>query len=164
MQGSYLVVTDRGGHLHDALRLVSQIGSNPKALVTTFGPDVDYLKKNEALKDCEILTLPMAFSWWGKFRFFNPFLFLIQITKALFHFLSVRPDYVISTGATAVVPFCYIARVLGAKIIHVENLAQVVNPSVAGRFLYPIASHFFVQWPDLLKAYGSKAEYAGNIV
>lgn len=164
MRHSYVIVTDRGGHLHDALRLVHQVGAPPTAIVTTFGPDVDYLKNATKNTTQEIYTLPMAFSWLGKRRLFNPILFLVQVFRCIHYARKIRPEYVISTGATAVVVFCYVARCFGAQIVHIENLAQVENPSVTGRLLYPICSHFFVQWPDLLKAFGPKATYAGNIV
>ena len=164
MPNNFIIVTDRGGHLHDALRLVSQMGVTPQALITTFGPDVDYLTRTEKLKDCKIYSVPLAFFWIGKKRIFNPFIFLSQVFKSVLILMKMRPEFVISTGATTTVIPCYLARCLGSQIIHIENLAQVVNPSIAGRLLYPIATHFFVQWPDLLKRYGEKAIYAGNIV
>jgi len=158
----FVVITDRGGHLHDALRLLDQMQVGPQALITTFGPDVAGLRARGF--GSPILSIPQSFSWTGKFRWFNPFKFFTQFALSVFYAIRLRPRAVISTGAGNVVLFCYLAWALGAKIYHVDNLAQVVHPSIAGRALYPIASGFYVQWKDLLKCYGPKAQYQGWVL
>lgn len=159
-----LVVTDRGGHLHDALRLVGQMAVQPDVLVTTEGPDVEFLKNNPVLKRTELETVPQAFFWRGKKRIWSPLRFGILLVKSLGIVIRHRPENVISTGASNVILVCLFAKLLGATLVHVENLAQVRNASVTGRALYPFADHFFVQWKDLLSAYGPKAKYAGWVV
>jgi UDP-N-acetylglucosamine:LPS N-acetylglucosamine transferase len=160
-----VVITDRGGHLHDMLRLVDQLGVPPQALITTIGPDVSYLQKSSPrLETTEIISVPQSFSWIGKRRVWNPWLFLRLLFLSVSHAMRLQPKFVVSTGASNVVFFCYCAHILGAKIFHIENLAQVVNPSVTGRILYPIARGFYVQWEELLKQYGPKAEYKGWVL
>jgi beta-1,4-N-acetylglucosaminyltransferase len=160
-----VVVTDRGGHLHDMLRLLDQLQIKPDSLITTLGPDVSYLRENsEALKATELLCFPQAFTWFKKTRLWNPFQFLELLFLSLRYVLRLRPTAVISTGASNVVPFCYFAWLTGAKIYHVENLAQVVNPSITGRLLYPICEGFYVQWEELLGRYGRKAQYKGWVL
>lgn len=159
-----LVVTDRGGHLHDALRLLGQMELCPHVLVTTEGPDVEYLKKNPQFQSSEIFTVPQSFFWIGKKRIWSPLRFLKLLFRSLFIVLRCRPEVVVSTGATNVVYTCLFAKLFGATLVHVENLAQVKNASVTGRILYPFADHFFVQWKDLLKQYGPKAQFAGWVV
>lgn len=161
-QTGFVVVTDRGGHLHDALRLLDQMGLWPQALVTTYGPDVEHLR--QTLGGGEVASVPMAFSWWGKRRFFNPFKLVAQAVVSLRHAARLRPRAVVSTGASDVVLFCYAAWLFGARIYHIENLAQVVHPSITGRLLYPISTGFFVQWEELLKCFGPKAEYVGWVL
>jgi len=160
----YVLITDRGGHLHDALRLVDQMGVAPAALLTTIGPDVDFLRKAAPFAQTELVSFPQAFSWMGKRRFFNPLKFIYLVFLLGYHAVRLRPRYVVSTGASNVVLFCYFSWIFGAKIVHIENLAQVVNPSVTGRMLYPIAAHFFVQWEELLKCYGPKAQFKGWVL
>lgn len=159
-----VVVTDRGGHLHDALRLIDQMAMVPEVLITTNGPDVAYLSKTKELKGCRIVCVPLFFSWIGKQRFFNPLKLVYQTALSFFLALRFRPKFVISTGASDVVPFCYFAWMLGAKIYHIENLAQVVNASVTGRMLYPICTQLFVQWEDLKSRFGAKAVYQGWVL
>lgn len=163
-KNKFVLITDRGGHLHDALRLLEQMQVAPRALITTVGPDVDYLKESEEVAGSEIISFPQAFSWFGKVRFWNPLRFLGQVALAFFAALRLRPHVVISFGAANVVPFCYFAKFFGARIYHVENLAQVVNKSVTGRLLYPICTALFVQWEELLKEYGPKARYEGWVL
>jgi UDP-N-acetylglucosamine:LPS N-acetylglucosamine transferase len=163
-QPGFVVVTDRGGHLHDALRLLDQLKISPEALITTVGPDVAFLKKDPAFQNSKVLSVPQGFSWVGKRRLWNPFKLLYQGFLAFWFALRLRPKVVISTGASNVVLFCYFARLFGGKIYHIENLAQVVNPSLTGRMLYPICVALYVQWRELLPCYGAKARYEGWVL
>lgn len=79
--------------------------------------------------------------------------------------LKERPDVVISTGGGEIaVPFCYAGKLLGAKVILIETLTRITTRSGAGRFVYPIADLFLVQWETLLTKYGRKAQYWGNVI
>jgi len=74
-----------------------------------------------------------------------------------------KPDVVLSTGAAAAVPLCYAAKIIGAKLIFVETLAAVSKPSLSGRFVYPLADLFVVQWKKLLGHY-KRAIYGGPLI
>lgn len=157
-------VCDRGGHLHDSLKLLEQLELTPAFLLTTPGPDVTALRKDPRFSNCRMRQVPQSFTWFGKKRIFDPFKCFITVTKSFYFVLKVRPKFVISTGAFNVVPFCLFAKLLGAKLIYIENLAQVKHASVTGKLLYPWADYFFVQWRDLLLQYGSKAKYSGWVL
>jgi len=76
-----------------------------------------------------------------------------------------RPDVVISTGGGEIaIPFCYAGKLLGARVILIETLTRTTTKSAAGRFIYPIADLFLVQWESLLKLYGQKAQYWGKVI
>jgi UDP-N-acetylglucosamine:LPS N-acetylglucosamine transferase len=94
----------------------------------------------------------------------NPLKLLLNFLQALWVVLRERPGVVITTGAGVVVPLCYFAKLLGAKIIYIESLARIDSRSLSGLLLYPIADLFFVQWRQLLGKYGSKARYGGKVV
>jgi len=90
---------------------------------------------------------------------------LKTIFIALRILLKERPDVVISTGGGEIaVPFCYVAKLLGAKVILIETLTRITTKSAAGRLIYPIADLFLVQWEPLLKKYGKKAQYWGKVI
>ncbi|MFO7995583.1 MAG: PssD/Cps14F family polysaccharide biosynthesis glycosyltransferase [Dehalococcoidia bacterium] len=90
---------------------------------------------------------------------------LKTIFIALRILIKERPDVVISTGGGEIaVPFCYAGKVVGAKVIFIETLARITTKSAAGKLIYPIADLFLVQWEPLLKKYGMKAQYWGNVL
>ncbi|MCB0404695.1 MAG: hypothetical protein KDD51_07890 [Bdellovibrionales bacterium] len=160
----FAVVTDRGGHLHNAVMLLRQMGLVPQHLVTTYGPDVASMGQFSELKGTERHWVPYLFSWAGKRRYLNPVKSVLHIFVSLVCAWRTRPRVVVSVGATNVVFYCYWARLFGARVYHVECMNQVYSKSVTGKLLYPIAEKVFVQWPELLKLYGKKAEYAGWVL
>jgi UDP-N-acetylglucosamine:LPS N-acetylglucosamine transferase len=159
-QRGFALVTDRGGHLHNALMLVEGLGVQPETIVTTYGPELGTLRSGES----RVFLIPYVFSWFGKRRVFNPFKLLYHTALTFVLAARVRPRWVISTGASDVVIFCYWAKLFGAQVYHVECMNQVVSRSVTGKLLYPIADAVFVQWEELLKLYGPKARYAGWVL
>lgn len=156
----WVVVTDRGGHLHNAQMLLEQLRAVPRAVLTTKGPDLASFGDGSF----EVYRIPYLFSWWGKRRILNPLKSFWATLRAGWLAMRLRPARVVSLGATDVVPFCFWARLLGAEIIHVECMNQVRNASIAGRALYPICKALYVQWPELLSAYGPKARYRGWVL
>lgn len=76
---------------------------------------------------------------------------------------QLRPRAVVTTGAGIAVPFCYVGRLFGARIIFVESLARVTEPSLTARLVHPVAHRFFVQWPTLRDRF-RKAEYEGSLL
>jgi UDP-N-acetylglucosamine:LPS N-acetylglucosamine transferase len=67
----------------------------------------------------------------------DPFKLLLNFFQSLEIFLKEKPDLVITTGAGVVIPFCYIAKFFGSKIIFIESLAAVFKPSFSGRIIHP---------------------------
>jgi beta-1,4-N-acetylglucosaminyltransferase len=155
-----VLITDRGGHLSNALEMVNAMTITPDSIVTTYGPDIQALRKAADA----VYSVPYLFSWWGKRRFLNPWGILRHILKSFSLAFELRPRAVISLGATNVVFFCYFARVLGARVFHVECMNQVENPSITGKLLYPIADEVLVQWESLLSKFGPKARYEGWVL
>lgn len=76
--------------------------------------------------------------------------------------LKERPDLIISSGAAVAVPFFYIGKILGAKLIYIEVFDRIDKPTVTGKLVYPIADKFIVQWEEQKKVY-PKAINLGSI-
>lgn len=74
-----------------------------------------------------------------------------------------RPNVVISTGAAAGCLACFVARLLGAKIVWVDSITNVRRISLSGRMVRPIADLFLVQWPDLTERYEG-TEFVGAVI
>lgn len=76
--------------------------------------------------------------------------------------LKEKPDLIISSGAAVAVPFFYIGKILGAKLIYIEVFDRIDKPTVTGKLVYPIANKFIVQWEEQKKVY-PKAINLGSI-
>jgi len=77
--------------------------------------------------------------------------------------LKERPDVVISTGAAAGCMVCFLARVLGARIVWLDSITNVERISLSGRMVRHIAGLFLVQWPELAAKYPN-VEYLGTVI
>lgn len=75
---------------------------------------------------------------------------------------QVQPKAVLTTGAGIAVPFAWVARLRGARIVYVESLARIDAPSLTYRLIAPIASRLYVQWPELADTL-PRAHFAGNV-
>jgi UDP-N-acetylglucosamine:LPS N-acetylglucosamine transferase len=73
-----------------------------------------------------------------------------------------RPDLIISSGAAVAVPFFYIGKLFGAKLIYIEVFDRIDKTTLTGRLVYPITDKFIVQWEEQKKVY-SKAVNLGSI-
>lgn len=63
--------------------------------------------------------------------------------------VQLRPSMVITTGALPGL-FCLIAaRLLGARTVWIDSIANSDQPSLSGRFARPFAHEWFTQWQHL---------------
>ena len=81
----------------------------------------------------------------------NPLYFLITFFQSFSIFLKETPDIIVTTGGGIGIPMCYLGKFLEKKIVFIESLSRVINPSLTGKFLYPISDLFLVQWKFLIK-------------
>ena len=73
-----------------------------------------------------------------------------------------KPDILVSSGAAVAVPFFYLGKLFGKKLIYIEVFDRVDKPTLTGRLVYPITDQFIVQWEEQLKVY-PKAINLGSI-
>ena len=72
-------------------------------------------------------------------------------------FLAIRvlkkekPDLIISSGAAVAVPFFYLGKMMGAKLIYIEVFDRIDKPTMTGKMVYPIVDKFIVQWEEMKK-------------
>lgn len=74
----------------------------------------------------------------------------------------LRPRVIVTTGAGVAVPFCWIGRLRGARVVYVESLSRIDGPSLSCRLIAPVASRVYAQWPELAEAY-PRARYVGSV-
>lgn len=94
----------------------------------------------------------------------DPIAMIKAFGRILRIFRQEKPDLVLSTGSEIALPAFLAGKFFGATTIFVESWCRVTTRSMTGRLVYPIADHFFVQWPHLLDEYGGKAEFQGAVV
>lgn len=76
---------------------------------------------------------------------------------------SLRPSAIVTTGAGVAVPFAWVGRLLGARVVYVESLSRIDKPSLSCRLVRPVAGRVYVQWPELAGALRG-ARYAGSVL
>ena len=65
------------------------------------------------------------------------------------HILKARPDVVISTGAAPGLFGIMFGRLLGAKTIWIDSIANAETVSMSGRIATRVANIVLTQWPHL---------------
>lgn len=79
---------------------------------------------------------------------------LLMALQVGWQVLRLRPDVVISTGAAPGYFAVVFGRLLGARTIWVDSIANAEELSLAGRKVRRWASHWLTQWPELARADG----------
>ena len=59
-----------------------------------------------------------------------------------------KPDLIISSGAAVAVPFFYLGKLMGKKLIYIEVYDRIDKATLTGRLVYPIVDCFIVQWEE----------------
>lgn len=146
------LVCSKGGHLEEMVQLMDAFSGHNCFIVThksDIKPDINkkyYIKFENGIIASRVMVL-------------YTFVEAIKILS------KEKPDMIVTTGSGVVaIPFCYVGKILRIKIIYIESLARIETPSAGGKFVYPIADLFLVQWRPLLKIYGKKAKYWGKII
>jgi len=88
---------------------------------------------------------------------------ILVLMRCIGVILRERPNVVISTGAAVGCIVCYLGKLLGAKVIWIDSIANVEWISLSGRMVRHIADLFLVQWPELAERY-SNVEYVGAAI
>ena len=73
-----------------------------------------------------------------------------------------KPDIIISSGAAVAVPFFWLGKLRGSKLIYIEIFDRIDKPAMSGKMVYSIADKFIVQWEEMKKVY-PKAINLGSI-
>jgi hypothetical protein len=145
-----LLVCSSGGHLQQMLALQPTWERYSHVWVTFDKSDVQSLLSNERVvfahsptnRSLKNLARNLVLAW-----------------RTL---RTVRPRVVLSTGAGVAVPFAWLGRLFGARIVYVESFTRVEGLSLSGRLVRPVAHRLYVQWPELAQSVSS-AEYPGNV-
>lgn len=75
---------------------------------------------------------------------------------------ATRPSVILTTGAGVAVPFTWVGRLRGARVVYVESLTRIDGPSLSCRLIAPVAARIYGQWPEFAEAV-PRARYLGNV-
>ena len=146
-----LLACSSGGHLMQLMALRPAWHDLDRVWVTFDKSDVHSLLRDEAVV---FAYGPTNRSLWNLVR--NLILAWRVIGR-------VRPRVVLTTGAGVAVPFAWVGRLRGARVLFVESLTRIEGPSMSCRMIAPVAERVYVQWPELAERY-PRAVYRGAVV
>ena len=143
-----LAVSSGGGHWVQLLRLVPAFGGCDVVFVTVS----EMYRSDVSGRPFHVVTDATR---WNRWR-------LVQLMfQILGHCWRVRPDVVVSTGAAPGLFALAFGRLLGAKTIWVDSIANVERLSMSGRLARAVAQLWLTQWPHLAREGGP--EFAGRV-
>lgn len=142
-----------GGHLEQLLMLKPLMSKYESILVTEKTPYLEDMKI-----DSKLYTVPQV----NRRELTALFKLIIITIKSLVIFLKEKPDVVVCTGVLAMIPICLYSKLFGKELIYIESFAKMESPTLTGKFLYPFADRFYVQWEDMKNFYPN-AIYMGGI-
>lgn len=146
-----LLVCSPGGHLLEMLLLEPSYRDLDTTWVTLPGTDVEHLLSGRRVilahgptnRSLSRLALNLGVAW--------------RVIR------RERPDVILCTGAALAVPFFLVGRLLRVRLVYVESLTRIDTLSLSGRLVYPLATRFFVQWPQVARR-RRRATYAGSLL
>lgn len=149
-----LFVASSGGHLTQLLQLEKMFKHGNYLILTEKNNITKSLKKKYDLNFLMYCSRKKFFSFIPKF--------IINCFISLWYIVKFNPRYIITTGAGAALPICYIGKIFGKKIVYIESFARIDSKSLSGKLIYPISNLFIVQWKQMQKLY-PKAKCFGSI-
>jgi len=145
-----LLVCSTGGHLLQLVALREAWEDRSRAWVTFDKSDARSLLRGEQV----------VYAYGPTNRNVPNLLRNLRLARRLVR--DLRPKILVTTGAGVAVPFAWIARLRGAKVVYVESFTRIEEPSLSCRLIAPVAARIYAQWPELAESY-SRARYRGNV-
>jgi beta-1,4-N-acetylglucosaminyltransferase len=146
-----MLVASSGGHLLQLLALSDAWEGLPRIWISNDKRDARSLLAGE---DAIFLSGPSSRNIPSLLR---------NLRVAVRVIAARRPGVVLTTGADIAVPFAWIGRLFGARVIYVESFTRIETVSLSCRLIAPVASRIYVQWPELLDRV-PRARFAGTVV
>ena len=144
------LVSSSGGHLTHMYMLKPFWQDKERFWVTFDKEDARSLLKGETMYPC----------YYPSNRSIKAL--IINTCRAFKVIRKERPDLIISSGAACAVPFFYVGKLFGAKLIYIEVFDRIDSSTLTGKLVYPITDRFIVEWEEMKKVY-PKAINLGSI-
>jgi UDP-N-acetylglucosamine:LPS N-acetylglucosamine transferase len=142
-----LAVASGGGHWIQMKRMLRAFDDCDVTLVTTPGAHAEESTQHRTLVVRDATR-------WNKLGMLGLSLEVARIVA------GTRPDVVFSTGAAPGCLALIVGRLLGARTVWLDSIANAERMSLSGRLVRPFASLWLTQWRHLAREGGP--EYAGR--
>jgi UDP-N-acetylglucosamine:LPS N-acetylglucosamine transferase len=149
-----LLPSSSGGHLTEVLQLRKLLDSSEHLFVTEDLPLTHVLMKDRPCVFVRPNGRNRDLRFWANFA--ANWLLAVPIL------LKFRPHAIVTTGSHTAIPFCFLGKLLGCKVVYILSFCRIDSKAAAANAVYPIADMFFVQWPQMLSAY-PKGKYIGPL-
>lgn len=142
-------VGSSGGHLNHLYMLKPFWKNKDRFWVTFFKEDAISTLEGEKMYKCYFPTN-------------RNILNLVRNTFVAIRVLhKEKPDLIISSGAAVAVPFFYIGKLMGKKLVYIEIYDRIDKPTLTGKLVHPITDLFIVQWEEQTKVYKNSINLGG---
>ena len=92
----------------------------------------------------------------------TPFRLILCVLRLAWILLRLRPQVVVSTGAAGGFLAIKLARLIGARTMFIDSIANVRELSISARMSLGVADSVLSQWPSV--AAQTDAEYRGAVI
>ncbi len=150
-----LLVCSTGGHLLQLVALEEVWGDASRMWVTFDKSDARSLLRGEDV----VHAFGPTNRVFGRRAAMNTVKNVVLAWRVL---SDTKPAVILTTGAGVAVPFAWVGRLRGARVVYVESLTRIDGPSLSCRLITPIAERIYGQWPEFTQAV-ARARYLGNV-
>ncbi|MFN3233670.1 MAG: PssD/Cps14F family polysaccharide biosynthesis glycosyltransferase [Alphaproteobacteria bacterium] len=135
------LVSSSGGHLFH-MSLLSAFWSNyDRFWVASKKEDALHLLKDEQV-------------YWAYYPTPRNVKNLIRNTFLAFKVLwRERPDVIVSAGSGVAVPFFYVGKLFGCRLVFIEVYDRIDSATMSGKLVHPITDLFVIQWEEQREFY-----------
>ena len=149
-----LLPSSSGGHLSEIFQLKELLAATEHLFVTEDLPLTRQLLQGQLCVFVRPNGRNRDWVFWKNF--------IINWFLAVPIILRFRPHAIVTTGSHTAIPFCYVGKLLGCKIIFILSFCRIDSKAAAATAIYPISDQFFVQWQQMRRAYPNST-YAGPL-
>ena len=136
-----LAIASGGGHWIELLRLRPAFAGWDVAYVSMFD------NYRSEIAGARYYTVPDASR-------FNKTAFLKVAIRAIAIMLRERPKVIVTTGSAPMLSFLVLGRLIGAKTLWIDSIAQAEELSSSGQIAKHLATRTVSQWSDVAEREG----------
>lgn len=156
-----LLTAGGGGHTGYAVSIGRELATSEKLIFLVDSGDQLSIERVSTLGNVEKVVKPrspLTPTWRFALRF------LYCSFQSLYVWLEHRPNVIVSTGSNLAIPIAIIGKILGSKVVNIEDSVRIFSSSKTSRYLDLIADRTLLQWREQQKLHPKKGVYVGLLL